>query len=50
MKPRMMVRAYSMHGGVKNVYKTLVRKPEWTRPRHRWEGNIISIKDMECRM
>jgi hypothetical protein len=39
-----MGRAYSMHGQMRNVYKTLVGKPEGRRPvrrpRHRWENNI----------
>jgi hypothetical protein len=42
-----MGRVCSAHGGKRNVYKTLIRKPEGDRPFrspwHRWEVNIKMV-------
>jgi hypothetical protein len=42
----------STHGGLRNVYKILIGKPEGKRPlgrpRHRWEDNIrLDLRERE---
>jgi hypothetical protein len=40
--------AVRMHGEIRKGY-ILIRKCEWMRPRHKWEGNITAyIKDIDC--
>lgn len=39
--------ACNTHEHVKNMYKILVKNPEWKRPTHRWENNIkMDLKEI----